>query len=45
LNWPSDGGDALLHEDGSTDSHALEEVVLVEWMVDETLDGVAETTQ
>ena len=45
LNWPGDGRNALLHKDGSANSHALEEVVLVKWMVDETLDGVAETAQ
>jgi len=32
----------LLHKDGASDGHALDEVVLVEGVVDQALDGVRE---
>lgn len=45
LNWSSNGRDALLDEDGSTDGHTLQEGILMERVVDKTFDRIAEAAQ
>ena len=42
MDRANDSSHCLLHKDGASDGHALDEVVLVEGVVDQALDGVGE---